>query len=350
MLPDWLPNIHPLIIHFPIALLVFAVLFDLARLRFREQDWLENAVIALYASGTIGLIAAFFTGREAVETVSVTGGAVPVVSSHEDWALYTLIFFMVYTTIRFMAWWKEPDNGFVQSILLIIAFVGIGILWKTGDLGAQLVYQHGVAVGEVDRLSQQIEELEQRLSVFRNDAGPEIREDGSWSWRIGAGADQALLDAFTITGAEILATTDKDEERTHLVLTAPDDLTFMLMEGNIASVDGRAEINMREFEGDFLLIHHFRDIENYQYIRITGRELEQGQVVSGSDTILGSGQVETGGWTSFRVTSSGAHYYAYQDQATIVHTHKDELDPGKTGMALKGTGVVNIRFVEFKSL
>jgi hypothetical protein len=40
------------------------------------------------------------------------------------------------------------------------------MLWYTGELGAKLVYKHGVAVGEIDRLGQQIEELEQRLAEF----------------------------------------------------------------------------------------------------------------------------------------------------------------------------------------
>ena len=32
--PEWAPNIHPIIIHFPIVLLIIAVLFDLAGLVF----------------------------------------------------------------------------------------------------------------------------------------------------------------------------------------------------------------------------------------------------------------------------------------------------------------------------
>ena len=91
MFPDWIPNIHPFIVHFPIALLVIAVLFDLSRLWFKKQEWLHHTVVALYTTGTLGLIAAFISGRQAVNTVSVTGDAIPVVTSHEDWALYTLI-------------------------------------------------------------------------------------------------------------------------------------------------------------------------------------------------------------------------------------------------------------------
>jgi len=40
--------------------------------------------------------------------------------------------------------------------------------------GAKLVYKHGVAVSEIDRLGQQIDELEQCLAGFREEAGPDI--------------------------------------------------------------------------------------------------------------------------------------------------------------------------------
>jgi uncharacterized membrane protein len=178
MIPDWIPNIHPLIVHFPIALLVLAVLFDAARLFFKEENWLEKATLALYATGSLGLIASFLSGRQAVETVSITGDAIPVVASHEDWALYTLIYFLVFTAIRFVTWWKQLEKGFVLPILVIFALGGTGMLWYTGELGAKLVYKHGVAVGEVDRLQQRIENLERDISAFREESGPVVEANG----------------------------------------------------------------------------------------------------------------------------------------------------------------------------
>ena len=348
MTPDWIPNIHPFIVHFPIALLVIAVLFDLARLWFREQSWLQNAVITLYITGTVGLIAAFISGREAVDTVSVTGNAVPVVTSHEDWALYTLIFFGIFTTIRLWTWWKELEKGWVLPALIVPALIGTGMLWYTGEQGAKLVYKHGVAVGEIDRLGQQIEELEQRLAEFREEAGPEIREDGSWTWRIGPGAEQELTESFTIEGtSDIQSSTDREDGRIHLELSATEEKTFLFTGGDLSTIDGRAEVNLSDFDGDFLLIHHYTDSENYQYIRISGSELQQGQMVNGSDNVLGAGSINRAGWTTFRVTASGQHYYGYQNGNTIVHTHDDEMEAGESGIAFRGSGTVKLRLIEF---
>ncbi len=351
MIPDWIPNIHPFVVHFPIALLVVAVLFDAARLFFKGESWLQKTVLALYTTGSAGLIAAFWSGRQAVDTVSVTGDAIPVVTSHEDWALYTLIYFFVFTVIRFVTWWKNLEKGVVLPLLILVAFGGTGMLWYTGELGAKLVYKHGVAVGEIDRMEQQIEDLEQRLAEFREETGPEIREDGSWIWRIGAGAEEALTEYFSVDGdTGIEADTGRDDGRTHLELSAPAEMTFIHTGGDLRTIDGRIEINLSEFDGDFKLIHHFSDSDNYQYIRMSGSELQQGQIVNGSDNVLGSDRIESDGWHTFRVTASGRHFYGYQNGNTIVHTHADELEPGTTGFAMNGEGTVKIRLVEFRSL
>lgn len=71
MTPHWIPNLHPLIVHFPIALLVTAVLFDAASLFFSDENWLEKATLALYTTGTLGLIASFLSGPKNLFIISL---------------------------------------------------------------------------------------------------------------------------------------------------------------------------------------------------------------------------------------------------------------------------------------
>lgn len=349
---DWIPNLHPFIVHFPIALLVVAVLFDAALLFFKKQSWLHKTVLALYTTGTLGLIAAFLSGRQAVDTVSVTGDAIAIVTSHEDWALYTLIYFSFFTLLRGWTWWKSmEDKKWVLPGMVVLAVAGTGMLWNTGEKGAKLVYKYGVAVGEIDRMEQQIEGLRQDLALFREEAAPEVQEDGSWVWRIGPGAAQALRESFTIEGSQnVTAELGQDNGRYHIELSADSDLTYFVTGNTLSSIEGRIEFNSSDFEGSVLLVHHYRNPDNYQYLKLEGDELDQGQIINGTDNLLGSGTVDPKTWNILRVTTNGQHYYGYHNQQTVVHTHSDELEPGKTGIALSGEGVLRIRLIEFSSV
>jgi uncharacterized membrane protein len=352
MFPDWIPNIHPFVVHFPVALIIIAVAADIVRVFIQKIDWLNKTTLFLYITGTLGLIAAYFSGQQAVDSVHITGNAIPVVTNHEDWALYTTIFFIIYTIVRTVTYIqnREQKIGF-RVFMALFAIIGGGMLWYTGEQGAKLVYKHGVAVGEIDRMSQQIEGLEQQIAMFREEVGPEIREDGSWIWRIGAGAGEALAEYFDIDGDSDIATdTGREDARSHLELPAPTEMTFIHTGGTLHTIDGRIEVNLTDFNGEFKLVHHFIDRENYQYIRMNGGELSQGQIINGTDNVLGSGSIESDGWHTFRVTASGRHFYGYQNGNTIVHTHADEMEPGTTGFALSGEGTVKVRLVEFGSV
>ncbi|MEX2346773.1 MAG: DUF2231 domain-containing protein [Balneolaceae bacterium] len=331
--------------------LVIAVLFDASRLFLKQENWLEKAMLILYTTGSMGLIAAFLSGRQAVETVSVTGDAIPMVTSHEDWALYTLIYFLVFTAIRFITWWKQLEKGFVLPVLVVFALGGTGMLWYTGEQGAKLVYKYGVAVGEIERLQQHIETLERDLSEFREEAGPELRDDGSWIWRVGPGADDILFESFTIEGnSGFTADAGRTDGNHYLNLQAGDEASYILFGEAISSVEGRIDLNSEEFEGEIALIHHYRNPSTYQYLRLSGNELSQGQVIDGSDNVLGSGQIDNTGWYTIRVTASGMHYYGYQNGRSIVHTHDDEMQPGSTGIAISGDGTVKVRLIEFRNV
>ena len=213
------------------------------------------------------------------------------------------------------------------------------------------MYKHGVAVGEIERLEQQIEVLQQDLAQFREEAAPERHDNGSWTWRIGPGADRALEEYFTIDGSEPERTAlTQVDGRYQLHLEAGEVTSILLFGDAIRNVDGRIELNTEEFNGEFALIHHYQDPENYQYLRLIDSEVSQGQILDGSDNVLGSGEIDASGWFTLRVTASGRHFYGYHNGQTIFHTHADEMNLGRTEFLIRGGGTVHIRLVEFQSV
>jgi len=146
LIPDWAPNIHPLLVHFPIALLYAAVAVDLAGCAWWCNKPARQAATLLYGLGAVGAIAAYLTGRAASQSVWLPGMAEPVLKEHWDWALRTVWFFVTVTVVRLVLLRparREPTVSLVAALALV-GLVGIGLLLATGDRGGRLVYRHGV--------------------------------------------------------------------------------------------------------------------------------------------------------------------------------------------------------------
>jgi uncharacterized membrane protein len=147
-----LPNLHPALVHFPLALLPVAVALDLATLLLRRPTWLDRAAPVLYAMGALGAGAAFLAGEEAEEGLRGLQPAVAsLIDEHSDWATRTLWIFVVVAVLRIGIFWYERRSSrggprALRYVVLLAAGAGLWLLAETADHGGALVYRHGVAV------------------------------------------------------------------------------------------------------------------------------------------------------------------------------------------------------------
>jgi uncharacterized membrane protein len=146
------PNLHPLVVHFPIAFVAVAPLLDLACFVFRDRVWLDRAASALYLAGTLGAGAAYLSGQRAGESLAaISAKAESVLADHEAQAVITLIVLALATLLRVTVSWLARDDrrikiGIFRLLALPAAVAALAMLALTADLGGRLVYQHGVGV------------------------------------------------------------------------------------------------------------------------------------------------------------------------------------------------------------
>jgi len=146
LLPEWAPNVHPMLVHFPIAMFITGLFFDFVKF-FWKKDWLHIVVTALFVFAALSALVTYFSGKQAIDIVSVPMRAELTASNHADWGLYTLLYFSLFAAIRAFLFWKELDRKRAVAILLFCgSLAGAALISKTADLGAKLVYKYGVGV------------------------------------------------------------------------------------------------------------------------------------------------------------------------------------------------------------
>ena len=351
LIPDWAPNIHPMIVHFPIVLLIIAVLFDTAGLIFKKFSWLEKSALLLYLLGTIAAGVAFLTGRAASDGLDIPANVITAVNNHADWAEVTLWFFIIYTIVRlgFAFGFKSiPFAKIIVIPLILIGLTGIYFLYNTGDRGANLVYGYGLGTGNIltaENMTEQTLEVEQI-----SDSTFTVSKDGSWKLIAAEGIDKILSEKFKwIAGTlkEISPMYDQDESA---LMLHPEKEAVFVYDNKIKSVQVTAKINIDDFNGELELIHHFKDKNNYDFLGLKKGEIYLSRKSNGELEVFEKDKFKGNGWLEIKVVSDGDHFRGYVNNKMIVHGHSDEPKPGSVGMKFSGTGSVSIKMINVESL
>jgi uncharacterized membrane protein len=132
-----------MVVHFPIALLITSVVFDLLATRWRRESFRDAGFYTLLA-GLLGAAAAVLTGALAEEVVEDKGIPESILEIHEALGYATLLFFIGLLALRLLMQWKLIKE--VPALYLAMGFVGIVILAAASYFGGSLVYDFGAGV------------------------------------------------------------------------------------------------------------------------------------------------------------------------------------------------------------
>lgn len=135
--------LHPMTVHFPIALLLVALLVETLALAFRRPAWHKITLWNLVL-GTWGALAAVVTGgiSAAAAGLPPTEAAARGLEAHSVWGMVS---FALAVTVN--AWhlaagqqMKRPARWMAWGLLLLTC----AVMTYSGHLGARLVYEHGL--------------------------------------------------------------------------------------------------------------------------------------------------------------------------------------------------------------
>lgn len=340
LIPEWAPNVHPLVLHLPLALLPAAVIADLVSLLIRRWDWLRPAAVALYVVGGASAVLTYVTGTWAADSVSVSAEAQSVLTDHADLGWWTMTFFGIYALVRLGIdlWPTIRTRRLVQLPLFLVALGGLVLLYQTGDRGAEMVFRYGVGVQSVAA-----EEMDVQ-------PGLTVGEEG-WQWQ--PQSEQAWVEKMDwLEGRPESVQAQLDtlgSGQVSLALTPKAPILFVVPD-TIGAVQVAAELNLDEFEGTVELVYNLRDDQAYDFLAASGTTVQQGRVTGGKVTVFDEASIDVRGWQMLRAVGEGTHFRGYLGEQLVTHPHEEEAAPGRVGLRLEGTGTLRIRSLRAQAL
>ncbi|UCC79162.1 MAG: DUF2231 domain-containing protein [Candidatus Zixiibacteriota bacterium] len=156
-------NIHPLIVHFPIALIIVVFILDLLGAMSRQKSLVSAAnILSIFAA--LGAVAAVVTGLIAEESVWRTEQAGELIELHETIGFAVLGVALVSLIFR-PAIKKKKSKSSLLWVAVVISLAAAVLVGYEGYLGGEMVYLHGAGVekarietARADSLSALVEE------------------------------------------------------------------------------------------------------------------------------------------------------------------------------------------------
>lgn len=335
MLPDWAPNIHPLIIHFPIVLIPLAFVIHLLSVFLKKLDGWAFPVGLLYLGSTVSALAAFISGRQAADSVVLLPQANPVLSDHADLALWTLSISAL-ATVLYWVWFRIKIKTELHLFALAINLISSGVMVITADHGGQLVYRFGTGV-----LSNQSMPVEKNTEI--DPVGILKNLDGSWTWTPGFNDEKNDFPDFDFHhGSSELLTLEASRMGQYAV---KDSVLFTLGE-IVGDVQVEAILDLTQFDGSVAILHHYNNLNQYDYLEIKNTKMNLGRIAENETIIADSKEVEKNGWFTLKSIGSGRHFRGYMNEKLITHGHYSPFEPGYVGLRIYGKGIIGIKSIK----
>ena len=137
-------HLHPMVVHFPIALISVGFLFDVVSVFNSKQPCLSRAGFWLEILGMAGAVVAFGTGY--FFTTPMEGEAGLMHEKHELFATVALVSIIIATLFRIVAIYLDKQTAGVRYTALGLFFISFIFISITGYLGGTLVLEYMIGL------------------------------------------------------------------------------------------------------------------------------------------------------------------------------------------------------------
>ena len=139
-------HLHPMLVHFPIALITVGFVAEVVSLFFKSEKCLSKTGFYLMILGTLGAIVAWSTGQ--LFTGEPTQGAIlKVFQKHETGALITMALMIAGSIFRIWLVVRKKEETPLKWIAFGFYFLAFIAVTFTGYMGGTMVYDFMIGLG-----------------------------------------------------------------------------------------------------------------------------------------------------------------------------------------------------------
>jgi uncharacterized membrane protein len=135
-------HLHPMVVHFPIALFITALGFEILSFIFKKES-LHQSAVCIYVLAALITPLVVRTGIWEAEKLNL---AHPMLDQHRNFALWTMWVSLMSLPIL---WFIKKEFGRYFRIIFLIFLMSTAVFVSlAGDKGGRMVFEYGVGVAE----------------------------------------------------------------------------------------------------------------------------------------------------------------------------------------------------------
>jgi len=134
-------HLHPMVVHFPLALIIVGFLADVIYLFFKKEKCLLKTGFYLMILGTLAACAAFATGH-LFTSEPTEGDMVTTFARHEAGALATILIMLAGSFLRLYLVIYKKEESKLKWLVFTFYCLGTVTVSFTGLMGGTMVYNY----------------------------------------------------------------------------------------------------------------------------------------------------------------------------------------------------------------
>jgi uncharacterized membrane protein len=138
-------HLHPMIVHFPVALIIVGFAAEVVSLFFKSEKCLSKTGFYLLILGTLAAIAAWSTGQLFTDHPS-EGAILDVFEKHKTGALITMILMIIASAVRIWVMVQKKEKTQLKWVAFGFYFLGFASVAFTGLMGGLMVYSYMIGL------------------------------------------------------------------------------------------------------------------------------------------------------------------------------------------------------------